>query len=1335
MQKIRDLSKNRWLRRGVFGSAGLVVVGLVSLLLLTLAPGRALVTSVLDGREMGALGRLQVEGVRGNVLARFTIDRLTLSDTDGEWLVVENVRGDWDSLSALLRPLVIEEVTAGQVSILRRPNAQSQAAADRSAGGLPDLDLRNAELENLVIAPGVAGPGGRYSAQAWTRFENGGVEALAIRAQGLADNTDRIALELRRDAAGLQGLVRLDADGDSPIAHLMRLEGQAVSLQGELSGEVQQGRGVFAVRAGQAELATGELLWANAQWSTDMSVDLAAWPLLGDMPGAALQEARLAASGELSGPDLGRARLSADGVDAQVERDDLEWRLSAQLDGEILSAYLPPDIVLENAGFSGRLALDAGQRLTGQRLTGELVLTGMQHRQGRLTELAGPVNVLRDAAGLTMEADLVVSGLTLAEPRLTALIGDEARIAVQARALGESYQLDRLHLTTPAVSLTATGAIEAGHPQFVTQLDLTDVGRLRSDLSGPLSVSVTSENIDEYQLRIMADQLVWPEAGLGFLDGLVATGQIVRQGDDWLFTDGELLGQALDLDVSGQIGSGDWAVVVAGAANLENLSGPVGGSGALALNLEGRSVQGQITVDAGLAASEIVVGQTRFAEPELVIQSALDGRGVVEASWGLRGDVSEQALDLLGTARVHEGAAFLDVTAGRWGGVAATGRAALQNEELTIGLVAEEAGRFAAALDFSGVISALFEGQLDARLEMPARLIPGGSLAATELVLSGPLDAMILQGELAGQLGREFALALPGELSMSASGMTGAVSLMGGWGEAAIRTEMPIRLQAEPVQAQGRVRMGAGVLDLTLSPQRIDLEASDIPADLLGYMRGLPDLTGAVAARLQLANADGHWQGDGAVTVRDLTSRHDQTAPILQIDAELAIDGFNRLDMQVEGDALVVSVRAEETNGALDGEIAARGEIAPLARLLLPPTADLTGQVDVALDMGGRVEAPIVTGRAALQDGQVLSGTYGSSFTDIEINAVFAGDRLRIDTLSMSDGADGRASGHGEFHFESEAGYRGEAQLEMTRMRLLSLPDMDMTLSGATRLSSDDAGWLLSGQSTIDQLRVSPGNGGEQAIPNPAVTEINLPDGRARSDYVGPEVRLDYRVFSEEGVRVAGTGFDSEWSIDLAVSGRLSQPSVAGTATLKGGEVYLLSRPFDLNSGQVSLDGRLETARVEINARHQRADLTVEARIAGNVDAPELTLSSAPHLPQDEILSRLLFGRDASELSAFEAAQIAAQLSGYSMFNMINELRDRAGVDRLRITSNADGTIAVTGGHQISEDVYLEVETAGLSSLATTRVEWSLTPDLSLLSRISDDTDASVSLRWRREFD
>ena len=697
--------------------------------------------------------------------------------------------------------------------------------------------------------------------------------------------------------------------------------------------------------------------------------------------------------------------------------------------------------------------------------------------------------------------------------------------------------------------------------------------------------------------------------------------------------------------------------------------------------------------------------------------------------------MSEEALELSGTARMHEGVASLDLVAGHWGMMTAAGRGELRDEALEIQLTAGQTDQFDFALDYVGQTADLFSGQVDAHLEIPARLIPGGSFSTGEIRLSGPLQAMTLNGTLSGQLGTDFALALPGELALTSDGLTGELEPTGVWGEAEIRTQTPVRWLADQARVQGRVLMGGGFVDLALSSQQIDIVASDIPADLLGYIRGLPDLSGAVAGRLQLEYVDGHWQGDGDLDISDLTSRHDDTAPVLQVGAELEIDGRNRLDLQVEGDALAVRILAEEAGGALGGEITVRGEIAPLARLLLPATADLSGQVEASLELGGRVEAPTVNGHASLHRGRVLSGTYGSSFADIEIVTEFAGDRLRVETLVMSDGADGRASGQGEFRLDAQTGYRGEARLEMTRMRLLSLPDLDMTLSGQTLVSADATGWLVSGQSTIDELHVTPGNDTAEAIPNPVVTEINLPDGRARSDYVGPEVRLDYRVTSEEGVRVAGTGFDSEWSVELALSGRLSRPRVSGNATLKGGEAYLLSRPFDLTRGQVNLDGRLTTARVEIDARHQRSDLTVEARIAGSVDAPELILSSTPQLPQDEILSRLLFGRDATELSAFETAQIAAQLSGYSMFNMINELRDRAGVDRLRITSNADGTIAVTGGHQISDDVYLEVETAGLSALATTRVEWSLTPDLSLLSRISDDTDASVSLRWRREFD
>ncbi|WP_412546682.1 translocation/assembly module TamB domain-containing protein [Maricaulis sp. MIT060901] len=1331
MQAIRDLSKNRWLRRGAMALGGVLLAGLVSLGLLTQVPGRALVRAVLDGREMGELGRLEVEGVRGNVLARFKIDRLTLSDVGGEWLVLENVRGDWDSLSALFRPLIIEEITAAHVSVLRRPQRSSQAAAGASSGGLPDLDLRNAVLENLVIAPGVAGPGGRYAVRGQARLVNGDVVALDFSGQGLSDREDHIALALHRDAAGLQGTIRMDVPGGSPIAHMMRLPGRAVSVRADLTGEFEAGRGAFSVEADEVGLASGALDWTETVWSSDTSINLARWPILGAATGEALQLVQLTADGTLGELDLTRATLLADGLEASALREGEGWRLSARVDGEVAAEFLPPELRLASAGFEGRV-----ERRPRAQFTGEMTLSGLEHTQAVISDLSGPVELSRDDGEFRLESRLAASGLVLAEPVLAGLIGDELQIELQAQSSGNTYRLDRLLLETNAAQITANGAYEDGQTRFSALLELPDAGRLYQDLSGSLSANITGESSEMFTIQIAADQVVWPEASLGFLDGLTAGAQLRREAEVWWLDNGELNGRAVDLDISAQLGaSGDWSVALAGAAGLANLAGPIGGSGVLALNLEAGSDAGQISLDAGLAASEIRIGETRLAGPELVIQSSLDDEGAVLARWGLRGQLSDQALELSGTADLNASGAALNLTDGRWGAITASGRGELQGEALAIQLVASDVGRFDATLDYTGQTADLFAGQMEARLETPARLIPGGSLSAAEITLSGPLQAMTLNSELSGQLGTDFVLDLPGELSLTPEGLAGRLSLAGVWGEAAIRTETPIRLLAGPLQARGRVLMGAGVLDLVLSPQQIDVVASEIPADLVGYTRGLPDLSGEVAARLQLVNADGHWQGDGELSIRDLTSRHDDTAPVLQVGAELEIDGRNRLDLQVEGDALVVRILAEEAEGALGGEIAVHGEIAPLARLLLPATADLSGQVEASLELGGRVEVPTVNGHASLHRGRVLSGTYGSSFADIEIVTEFAGDRLRVETLEMSDGAHGRASGQGEFRLDAETGYRGEARLEMTRMRLLSLPDLDMTLSGQTLVSADATGWLVSGQSRIDELHVTPGNDTAEAIPNPVVTEINLPDGRARSDYVGPEVRLDYRVTSEEGVRVAGTGFDSEWSVELVLSGRLSRPRVSGNATLKGGEAYLLSRPFDLTRGQVNLDGRLTTARVEIDARHQRSDLTVEARIAGSVDAPELMLSSTPQLPQDEILSRLLFGRDATELSAFETAQIAAQLSGYSMFNMINELRDRAGVDRLRITSNADGTIAVTGGHQISDDVYLEVETVGLSALATTRVEWSLTPDLSLLSRISDDTDASVSLRWRREFD
>ena len=64
------------------------------------APGRWLVASQLDGREIGGQ-TIAIEGLSGDPLSRLHLDRLTLAGADGVWLTAEDISLDWQASSLL----------------------------------------------------------------------------------------------------------------------------------------------------------------------------------------------------------------------------------------------------------------------------------------------------------------------------------------------------------------------------------------------------------------------------------------------------------------------------------------------------------------------------------------------------------------------------------------------------------------------------------------------------------------------------------------------------------------------------------------------------------------------------------------------------------------------------------------------------------------------------------------------------------------------------------------------------------------------------------------------------------------------------------------------------------------------------------------------------------------------------------------------------------------------------------------------------------------------------------------------------------------------------------
>lgn len=147
-------------------------------------------------------------------------------------------------------------------------------------------------------------------------------------------------------------------------------------------------------------------------------------------------------------------------------------------------------------------------------------------------------------------------------------------------------------------------------------------------------------------------------------------------------------------------------------------------------------------------------------------------------------------------------------------------------------------------------------------------------------------------------------------------------------------------------------------------------------------------------------------------------------------------------------------------------------------------------------------------------------------------------------------------------------------------------------------------------------------------------------------------------------------------------------------------------------------------------------DVDVQIRVTGTVATPEIQLASSPNLPEDEILSRVLFGRSASQLGPVEAAQLAVAIRGYTSgnsFDLVGELQDAIGVDRLEVGVDQTGQANVGAGKYLDDNVYLEVKT-GTQGNPQFNIEWTPRSNLEISTQVQSNADPKFSIQWKRDF-
>ncbi|MGH6943169.1 MAG: translocation/assembly module TamB domain-containing protein, partial [Geminicoccaceae bacterium] len=127
-----------------------------------------------------------------------------------------------------------------------------------------------------------------------------------------------------------------------------------------------------------------------------------------------------------------------------------------------------------------------------------------------------------------------------------------------------------------------------------------------------------------------------------------------------------------------------------------------------------------------------------------------------------------------------------------------------------------------------------------------------------------------------------------------------------------------------------------------------------------------------------------------------------------------------------------------------------------------------------------------------------------------------------------------------------------------------------------------------------------------------------------------------------------------------------------------------------------------------------------------------------PSLPQDEILSRLLFNRQISEIGPVQAAQLAMaanRLRGGGP-GVLGKIRSVTGLDTLDVTGggSSQDPAKVRAGKYLRDDVYVELEQGAADKTGKASVELEILPNVAIKAEAGANAKGGVGLQWKFDY-
>jgi translocation and assembly module TamB len=971
--------------------------------------------------------------------------------------------------------------------------------------------------------------------------------------------------------------------------------------------------------------------------------------------------------------------------------------------GEALTAALSGTI--DGGGFRGRIGVQTDNiapfsGLADRELTGGLSLDA----EGNVAFVGGGFDLTFEGSG---------RNLTIDDETADALLAGEVDLSGRLARTQAGIVADNFAVTNPQVQFTADGVYGTSEANFAIGLDLSDLGLLTDQASGALKVRGTAKSAS-------ADAPVDL-----VLDANVASGNLVGR---------SLRDAQVGLDLS--LFEGRLSGTVDGAAMLDGhratlASKIVADSAQQALNdlvfeIAGTRVFGSVgrAVD-----TQLLTGRLDVVAPDVSLAAALL---LTEASGGLNAALVLSPADGVQQAGLTANATNLRVN------------------DIAVG----KAEISATAVDLFGV---------------PAL---NGTVAASKVVAAGTTVNTL--NARASQSGNTTSFDAQADLSTGTS-----VDVAGGLAP----VDGGYRL------ALDRANLNQGSIAARLTnPATLLVRGDSVSLDALRFDVGSGSITASgtagqtlalnvdiAALPLSIANAIVPSLGlagtlDGKAVISGSSSD-----PQVRFDARGS--GINAAAIQPFGIAPIsatvsgtyagntVALDSVSANGAGGLNVTGSGRVplagnglsvklsgsAPLTlanRFLVERGGQLSGTASFNADVTGSIASPQFGGSVSTSDAGYIDPELNLRLTGITGRASLAGTTASIESLSANLATGGSVSASGTVGISGQ--FPADLRVALNSARYSDGEIFLATVSGGLTLTGNLTGTpLLAGTLNIESANITVPEGFGGGAPMIDVTHVSTPADvkqtlqRARIDAAGapvPQTRssgllLDVTVNAPNQIFIRGRGLDAEVGGSVRLAGPLSNVQPVGAFALERGRLSVLGQRLDFETGTVTLMGDLDP-QLNFVARTQGDGITVFVTIAGRASAPEVTFTSNPSLPQDEVLSRLIFKRSMGELTPLQLAQLAgaaAELVGGGGGGLVDGLRGAAGLADLDVVTDAQGNVGVQAGTYLQDNVYLGV-TAGANGQSKVTINLDVTDDLVVRGSAGQDGNSSIGVFYEQDY-